>query len=688
MTSAHRPGTARGFRTRWILAILLATGFTAFVPTPPQASAQDPSIRVEITQVSPTILTEDATVALRGTITNVAPHSWTDVNAYLVIPTTPFRSRTQIEQLNAAPLETFGGRRIVDLENLATIGTLESGDTADFELRVPYEDLGIDGSEGVYPVGVHVLGTSPSGERDIDALDRAYTYVPKLDEIRPVDTSVVWPFTYPLHRDVAGEYPEVEEFIAAISDDGRLRRYLDLAADEATRETTVLVDPSLLVALREIAEDRVGPASAPRSAGYAEEDRIIAQTFLDDLLALIDRTSLWVLCYGRPDVAAFNDGSAASEAIIAAIRTATTEALSAFELTGRRATWPSGGLASEATLEASRAGGDMPVVLTPDSLPGWEPRLGSVLSVPTDAGPLPAIMHDPAYAGTRTASTASVRQLLLAQTAMAVLDQRTHADSQAGVVMVMDPQWDPHATAGSIAQALDAPWVRPRSVENRWTDEPPTFDGSIGAEAAPRSLSEDQMADVREATEMIDLQSSIVEPDDVAYHRRNVPEMVRTIWRTDVSGGEDFAAGVLAQVRAELSSVRIAGPRQVTLSGSGGRVPITVSNDLATPVTVGVRLRAQDTVVDLPEVEVLEIGAEQRTTLTLQVDLRDRVGATVIAEVTTIDGDPLGEATSFNVRTSQFGAYIWYVMAGAAVVFVVTLARRLVVRSRARERRG
>ena len=56
--------------------------------------------------------------------------------------------------------------------NTVCIGDLEPGSTTRFEVRVPYRQLGISGAEGVYPVGVEILGTDVDGTRGTAAIRR------------------------------------------------------------------------------------------------------------------------------------------------------------------------------------------------------------------------------------------------------------------------------------------------------------------------------------------------------------------------------------------------------------------------------------------------------------------------------------------------------------------------------------
>ena len=70
-------------------------------------------------------------VTMTGTVTNNDDHAWTDAQAYLVIPATPFTTRTQVDDAIDTG-NAYTGERVVDLKSIDEIGDLRPGATDPF----------------------------------------------------------------------------------------------------------------------------------------------------------------------------------------------------------------------------------------------------------------------------------------------------------------------------------------------------------------------------------------------------------------------------------------------------------------------------------------------------------------------------------------------------------------------------
>ena len=75
---------------------------------------------------------------------------------------------------------------------------------------MPHKRLGITGADGIYPVGVQILGTDTDGTRDTAAIGRATTFLPLVSDRRPeaVSAGLVWPFLMPDRRKPDGDYAD------------------------------------------------------------------------------------------------------------------------------------------------------------------------------------------------------------------------------------------------------------------------------------------------------------------------------------------------------------------------------------------------------------------------------------------------------------------------------------------------
>src|SRR5690606_4750908 len=113
-----------------------------------------------------------------------------------------------------------------------------------------------------------------------------------------------------------------------------------------------------------------------------------------------------------------------------------------------------------------------------------------------------------------------------------------------------------------------------------------------------------------------------------------------------------------------------------TLSGRTGSFPVTISNDSAYEVEVGVLFEATNRSVTVAEGETLTIGPDGRRTVTVEVDMDDQQSTIVTARLRTADGSAFGQPTDLNVRASNVGTVIWITMGVTAVVFALTMVRR------------
>ncbi len=157
-----------------IAAVLIPT-----ISSPAQAADKDPNLDVTITLLTPGWLKAGSDVTMRGTITNNDDHTWGTAQAYLVIPTNPFTTRAQLDEA-IANSDAYTGTRVIETGTFDELGDIAPGQTVAFEVTVPYEQLGISGGAGVYPVGVQILATDSDGTRSNDAIARATTFLPNV----------------------------------------------------------------------------------------------------------------------------------------------------------------------------------------------------------------------------------------------------------------------------------------------------------------------------------------------------------------------------------------------------------------------------------------------------------------------------------------------------------------------------
>ncbi|MBC7633010.1 DUF6049 family protein [Aeromicrobium sp.] len=666
-------------RRRSILVALLVTILIALMSPviPARAADGNPDLSVSIRSLSPSRLAEGSTVTMSGTVTNNDKHAWTNVQAYLVIPIVPFTTRAQIVDAidnNAA----YTGTRVTDTEAFDTLGDLAAGESKRFTVTVPYDRLGISGAEGVYPVGVQILGTDVTGERSPDAIARATTFLPLISSKQgAVPASVVWPFLMPDRRKADGDYSDPAALLAAVSTGGQLRNVLNLASSIVGGASTALVDPALLVGVDDLANGRHLPASFDITDGQKVE----AERFLQDLLAYTRRESSWVLGFDRPDDLALSQNKDISKPLTEAINTATSSALTTYQITGRRVSWPTRSGVTATLLRDLRGAGDSPVIVSPASLPGWQRRQGSLVQYVTDDGPVPLLVNDILDADVPgETSVVTVRQRILSEAALAVLQRAIDSRSRADAVTMVDPSWNPGTqfSSGKLSEAFTAPFTKASTLEGLLTTRPSTYTGAVPTTAGAKPLNR---AVLLEATRILSrgraLSSVTPQRDSVDQPlAREVASVLGVRWRSDQGTAIKIARTRARRAGSELSKIQIKGPPSVTLSSAKGGFPLTITNGTNEAIRIGISLDSSNPALRIPHVKPVDIDAGERRTLTVQVDLGRQNTTTLSAHLSSTDGRQIGRPAVFNVRSSKVGAVLWVAMGLAALLVLGALFRR------------
>src|SRR5262249_47306528 len=266
--------------------------------------------------------------------------------------------------------------------------------------------------------------------------------------------------------------------------------------------------------------------------------------------------------------------------------------------------WPAGGIASFSVISALGADGIHTVVLNSSVMPpaatvNYTPS--AVSSTPSGVGPrmrvlisdstISQILGKANVASTSAGAAFSVRQRVLAETAMIAAEQPDLARS---LVIAPPRRWDPppQLAADLLASTSSAPWLRPVSLSELAPTAPNA--GQVPMHLRPATsrdeLKRGLLRQVRQLGTQADLLQSILvrkNPDLVAASLG--PES--SAWR---GGGRraDTAASLVRQVSSyvtsQLRAVQVIGPQRVTLGGLSGTLPVSISNRL--PVAVRVQL--------------------------------------------------------------------------------------------------
>ncbi len=655
---------------------LLATIISVALLGAPAHADDDPDLTVTITTLTPSWLKAGSDVTMRGTITNNDDHTWDEVQAYLVIPANPFTTRTQVDEAIAIG-NSYTGNRVVETDAFDELGDLEAGQTKSFEVKVPYEQLGISGGAGVYPVGVQMLGTDSDGTRSNEAIARATTFLPRVAPgQKSVPTTVVWPFLMQDYRRGDGNYNNPLRTLDTIGQAGQLRNLLDLAATLPARSATVVIDPALLVGIDDIANDR----NIAKDVTLTDSQMTTAATFLADLLAYIRSQNLWILDFDRPDALALVRNPELRDALDEAVDTATRSTLTTYQLIGRRVTWPAETGVTANLLAGERADGETPLIVNTAAVPGWERRLGSIVSYPSSEGPVPLLVNDLIAPVPGRPSVVGLRQRILSDAALAGLQRAVDPTSRADAVTIVDPTWNPGPAAGprALAGVFDSPFAAASTLDDLLAQSVSKYSGKVPATTTTRSVSRDQVRAAAELASAANALTSVVTGDQGLgdSYARQIAGVLGVRWRLNPELGVSAANEQASRAARQLTKVQVEGPPSVTLSSASGGFPLTIINDTAYGIKVGVALDSSNPALNIPPVKPVDIAAGERHTLTVNIDLGGQRTTQLTARLTSPDGSDLGSTAVFNVRSSKIGAVLWVAIGLAGALVVVALFRR------------
>jgi hypothetical protein len=687
-------------------------------PGPRRHDEPKTGLAVNLERISPAYLQPGEDLTVSGTVTNLDREPWRDLQVYLLAPATAASSSDELATMAETPVGTADGTRIFQegRESLYDeLGGIAPGATEPFQLTIPFRFLDVSADAyGVYTLAVQVLATDALKNRDTVADGQARSLIPLMPDSSPrVGVSTIWPFRDDLVREPNGEYADRDELIDDISDGGRLRTLLDLARTSGSTSTPIslLLDPALLDALRAIVDDDTGrpqapttPSESPTSTDEAGFDSLqpptaeqqAAAAFLEDLTALSGVNTVWTEGYGGPDLTALHDYD--SERLYRTISRANRNAMLGLDLptSGDRAYLPTGVLDVEA-LEA--LGPRTTTFVTSDQVRRWSPEDGPIATVRSDGTRARVVVaHDAILDGGLepgpTDTALQVRQRLLAESAVLSLQSDAEGRRRApALALLADKGWDPGdaATAADFFAAFDAPWVFATDLSAELADGPRRGAHRLrprghveGPEDPPIPSSLARSADRIRGRGVIMWAITRDDQQVLSFYDESAALTISEQWRADPDASQEMADRTIAQLDRQLGGVSIEAPEFVTLSSSSGQFPLTITNDLPWPITVGVQLEAEDGGLVIEQDEPIDVDPQQSTTVNVRVDAKDVAVSEVTARLTTPKGRPFGEPVTFKIRSSVVGVVIWVALGAAGAIVVLAIGRRIRRSSRSR----
>lgn len=646
-----------------LLTVITALGVLTLPSTP--AAAQVPGdeqvARVVLTDLSPDYASADATLTLRGRVENIGEAPLVDPLPVVRWSTDPVQTLDDLLLVAENPLFRYGQ---VDYRFTDPQDTLPPGESTTFSLTVPVSSLFL--RSGVYVVGVDVLATLPDGLRVFVASART-TLPVDIDDTAPVPVALVWPMA--ANPTLLADGRLLDETLAEqIAADGRLTAILAAGDDQVTW----VVDPDLVATAAAMVggyetvtgADGTQAADAARFVGdlsrtlstatdvrqtpSADPDVGGAQAAGVDAAVVDDALTTT----GPGDALADLLGEPVATMALLVDRPITDSMLAAYASTGARTI-----TLDSASVQASGSGAVAPLALANGT------QIQSVA-----AHGVPVSLPD-------VEASLGARQWMLSATAVLAAG----ADQETGTGHAIAPplRWDIDApTAQALVSAWrSAPWVVPTPLSGLpLADTPRSLVGGGSPPPLPEGLASgltDLLADARRLQPLFP--EPVLDPSDAGA---TISRTLSAAWQQAPDQGVAYVGATARAVTGVEDELSLLLSPSITLSSRSGRFPITLVNDSAADVLVGVDFSSQNSsrlrVEDIEPV-LLTSGEKRTITATALATANGRVQ--LAASLVTTAGSTVARPATSTVDVTNAGALGWTVIIAGVGLFVAALLR-------------
>jgi hypothetical protein len=720
---AHRSGgTGREGRTRRAsrIARLATAAFGAAAVTTiaagpaalgQQVQSAHRQVSVFIESVSPQWATPGHTVTVSGIVTNSTSLPQQGLTVLLRSSAAPLDNRDDLSLYAAGqlPVDVPVGTAV------ALPGVLIPGATEHWQATLQPTAVGMV-DFGVYPLAAQVLDLGGVAL----ATDRTFLpFWPGPGSLLPKRLQIawIWPLIDQPYQTVCSGTLR-NGLSASLASGGRLNGLLAAGgAYSASADLTWAIDPALVQNVQAMSKphgiggnpDCTGAAQLPASRS--------ARTWLAGLAGAVagggtSGQNAFLTPYADVDVAAlshdgldtdldnaFTEGRSTGDRILHLPASADTIA------------WPAGGIADSGVLGSLAENQISTVVLDSTMMPpsGQIPNYtpSAQTSAPSGVGSLLRVLladhtitHILGSGGATPADPAAAfatGQRFLAETAMIVAEA---PQLQRSVVVAPPQRWNPAPGLADdlLSETVRAPWLQPASATALAASAHPS--GQVPRESPPAhqvtrsELSPAFLSQVKALDAAVQLHGSILSPPDPAYLSQAVAALESSAWRgTGIQARirQQLLARVQGYLAAQDKKVMIIDSGQITLGGSSGKLPVSITNSL--PQTAKVELH-----VGVPGDGRLAIGPFHDVvtippgkTMTVRVPVHAAaVGVTYVTlGLRSTDGRPLpGTTVRLNLQATHFGTLALIIMSVALGVFILASALRALRRARREKAQG
>ncbi len=667
---------------------------TASLGAAPTADTPDP-VRVTLTRLSPSILTEKGTLIIAGNVANASFTEFDDVMVQLRLSYGPLANRAQLGRVTAGNPSWDGDVVYGSTVNVAAV--LGVGGRAPFRIELPASSLPVS-SAGAYALGVEVVASDGTNYDRRGMARTLLPWMPTSQQLSPTRLAWVWPLADSPARDERGVLlsditPE------EISPGGRLRNLVEIGTKYST-DVTWIADPALLQTVKAMTEGYLVDIDGNVEPGTRSGQAKAWITSLNDATAQGTQSSVWTLPYADVDAGGLHRNGLDRD-LVRAITTAnrtSSDALGHIPQ-GGLAWAPSGGF-DPGTIEVLAGSGVQVVVMRDSALPASDSAItpsGSA-ELNTADGPLRAILLDTGLRESLSMRQQTSTQILLARqrflAELAFVAMEAPDIPRTLIAGPSSPRWD---SSGALLRDLlrvvhTTSWIDPVPLDEVLADAP----SAIPRTTAPYvgkslELPAYYFSRIKQAQDTLASLSTVL-ADPTSLTEPALATLLRAesmAWTFRINDGEALIDSVDSALNNTQNSIRVIGRNDVILSGDTGSIPVTIANDLDQQVTVGLRLLGTpsarlvaETVTDI----VIEPGKRASVVVPVRVVGSDAVQVSVQL----LDGNDtqFGVSSAMQLKTTAYSRAARWFTVGAAVLLALMVLFDIYRRVRQRRRKS
>jgi len=676
-----------------VVVVTLAATLSASTGAAHAAATMDPlPVHVTLDQLSPAIPRASDTLRVSGTLLSSGLETLSNVTVQLRRSRGPLATRTDLEASLAAPSDATEPDAVVVPGSSVAIGAPVSPGTAvPFAITIPMAAAHLT-TPGVWVLGVEVLTMRGGVASRVGELRTVLPNYPTPP--RPIDITWLWPLVGWPDRTANGTLL-TDQTPREVSPGGRLDNAVT-AVGRAGKNVSWVMDPALVQTVSDMTNGYQVLVTGAPAVGDRQEQ---ARAWLASVSKIATNQPVFSLPYADVDASALVRGGLTSDVVRAVTEgPRVLDAATGHAPAGLVAWAPYGRLDINAA-DVLATSGVSALVLPADALPSTDPASAATTLIQTPHGTLTGVLVDPRLSAlTDTGSPGSpvlLRQEFLADTALIAAGMSDQRADRGVVIGPRSVTWSAQPTdlAPLVQSLATTPWLHPRSLTDLLAAPP---DGAVrgrapyGSRARQAELPPSYVARIaRTSTGLSALTAVVDDPSAIADpYRQALLRTSSATWRTEPDLGSALLATTTRSVAAQTAEVHVLSSGTITLSGDAGRVPVTITNDSAHDVVVGLALRGNPAIrLRSTNLTGIRIPAGQKASVDVSAQVIGADAVPVDVQLLTPQGEDYGEAAHISVTSTAYArAASWVMIAAFAAILifvVVGVTRRIRAAGRA-----